>query len=469
MLHKSIFFILSENPEKMKQALLTIFLLFVISFSVFSQWLKKSGSPFITEFTPQMYEAHPQNWDIIQDQRGIMYFSNTSGLLEFDGANWTLTEMPDKNSCRGLASNRKGKIYVASLGEIGYIKPDKKGKITYHSLNHLISEAKKPFYDIFDIFMIKDTLYFWTQKKVFTYHSDTIYGYSIEEKSESTEITASFCYNQNPYFCIEEKGIFRLIDGVFKKIIDNSTFGNRPIKSTLKINKNTFLLNISNSLYTINFTSSSSENIKIKKFKTSNSRFFKKNEIYKGMLKYEDYIVIGTSLGGIAILDMQGNMVKIINKTDGLDIGNIYNLYKDKQNNIWVVGSNGIANIELASPITYWDKTHGLKGYVNDIIRHQGKLYLATGNGINYLKEKDIRPIGNLKSQTWALYIYNSKIGKKLLLGSNDGLFEISNTQLKSVWPKKNVFCIYSPPKSPERVFLGLSDGLYSLAFENGE
>ncbi|MGM0498260.1 MAG: ATP-binding protein, partial [Bacteroidota bacterium] len=391
------------------------------------------------------------------------------GLLEFDGTNWNLTELPQKKSCRGVTMDNNGKIFVASSGEIGYIKPDKKGKISYHSLNHLISEKYKPFYDIFDIFMIKDTLYFRTRKKVFTYHSDTIHGYNIKEKSESTEITASFSHNQQPYFYIREKGLCQLKDGIFKKIVDNSTFRNRAIESTLQLNKNTFLLNIDNSLYTIHFNNSDKQKAEVKKFKTSNDHFFRKNEIYKGMLKYEDYIVIGTSLGGIAILDMQGDIIKIINEQDGLEVGSVYNLLKDKQNNLWVAGSNGIANIELASPITYWNKTHGLQGYVNDIIRHQKKLYLATGNGINYLKKNKIRPISDLKSQTWKLYLYNSTYGKKLLMGTNDGLFEVSGTQLKSTWPKKSVFYIYSPPNYPERVFLGLADGLYCLLYKNGE
>ncbi len=451
----------------MKQTLLTIFLSLVISFSVSAQWLENSGSPFITNYNPQQYEAHPQNWDIIQDQRGIMYFSNTSGILEFDGTNWNLTELPHKKSCRGMTIDSNGRIYVASSGEIGCFRPDKEGKMTYHSLNHLIADENKPFYDILDIFMIKDKLYFRTRKKVFTYHSDTIHGYSIEEKSESTKITSSFTYNHEPYFYIEDRGMFRLNEGNFKKILDNSVFQNQPVESTLQLDKTTYLLNVENSFYTLKFSYSSKKNIKVQPFETSNDEFFKENDIYKGMLKYEDYILIGTSLGGIAVMDTQGNILKIINEKDKLKIGSIKRLFKDKQNNVWVAGSNGIANIEFASPITYWNKTHGLQGYVNDIIRHQGKLYLATGNGINYLERGEIKHINKLKSQTWSFFLYNSNYENKLLLGSNEGLFEISNTRLESIWPKKRVFDIYASPDYPDRVFLGLSDGLYSLLFKD--
>jgi len=463
------FFYIVRKSDKMRQALLTIFFLFIISFSVFAQWLEKSGSPFITNYTPRMYEAHPQNWDIQQDQRGILYFSNTSGILEFDGANWDLTELPQKKSCRGMIIDSSGRIYVASSGEIGYIKPDKEGKITYRSLNHLISDEDKPFYDIFDLFIIKDTLYFRTREKIFAYHSDTVIRYSIGDKSESIEITSSFTYNQDPYFYVEEKGLFRLKAGVFNKILDNSILHNRAISSTLRLNNTTYLLNVENSLYTLHFNYSDRKDIKVQPFETSNDRFFKENDIYQGMLKYEDYILIGTSLGGIAVMDTQGNILKIINEKDNLEIGSIKKLYKDKQNNVWVAGSNGIANIELASPITYWDKTHGIQGYVNDIIRHQGKLYLATGNGINYLEEGEIKYIDKLKNQAWAFHLYKSNYGNKLLLGSNDGLFEISGTRLKPIWSEKSVFDIYSPPGYPDRFFLGLSDGLYSLRIDGGE
>src|SRR5258708_10050795 len=46
------------------------------------------GLPFITNYYSKNYKASPQNWAIIEDDRGIMYFGNSRSLLEYDGVKW---------------------------------------------------------------------------------------------------------------------------------------------------------------------------------------------------------------------------------------------------------------------------------------------------------------------------------------------------------------------------------------------
>ncbi len=46
------------------------------------------GFPDILNYTKQEYQGGGQNWDATADQRGIMYFANTEGLLAFDGHYW---------------------------------------------------------------------------------------------------------------------------------------------------------------------------------------------------------------------------------------------------------------------------------------------------------------------------------------------------------------------------------------------
>ena len=48
------------------------------------------------------YNAGIQNWSIAQDERGVMYFGNNNGLLEFDGSAWRLYELPTKGIVRAI-------------------------------------------------------------------------------------------------------------------------------------------------------------------------------------------------------------------------------------------------------------------------------------------------------------------------------------------------------------------------------
>ena len=69
------------------------------SYSVYSQSSGDRGLPFITNFSPKDYNGHPQNWDIVQDQEGIMYFGNSLGLIEYDGVSWKPTDNEKAVTC----------------------------------------------------------------------------------------------------------------------------------------------------------------------------------------------------------------------------------------------------------------------------------------------------------------------------------------------------------------------------------
>jgi len=53
------------------------------------------GLPFIRNYSPKEYGAHAQNWTIAQDSRGVMYFGNGIGVVEYDGVSWRLIQFPN--------------------------------------------------------------------------------------------------------------------------------------------------------------------------------------------------------------------------------------------------------------------------------------------------------------------------------------------------------------------------------------
>jgi len=69
-----------------------IFVLFVILIFILCSTLinaEEQGLPLIKNYTPETYDAQGQNWAIVQDQNGFMYFGNTDGsILQYDGVTW---------------------------------------------------------------------------------------------------------------------------------------------------------------------------------------------------------------------------------------------------------------------------------------------------------------------------------------------------------------------------------------------
>src|SRR5258707_1292518 len=72
----------------------------------------ETGSYVFQVYSAKTYGASPQNWGIAQNPRGIMYFANTEGLLEFDGVTWRKTPLPGRiPMVRSVAVDGKGTVF----------------------------------------------------------------------------------------------------------------------------------------------------------------------------------------------------------------------------------------------------------------------------------------------------------------------------------------------------------------------
>ncbi|HLP61627.1 MAG TPA: hypothetical protein VK186_22495, partial [Candidatus Deferrimicrobium sp.] len=151
----------------------------------------ETGSPFIRNYSPKEYNAHSQNWSVIQDNRGVMYFGNVDGVLEFDGVNWRLIRLPNFSMVRSLAIDKTGTVYVGGVGELGYLAPNKNGEIDYFSLLHLLDKKEPPPADIWSILVTSHGIYFKTISNFLRYVNGKIHiipavsralGFTVDDK-----------------------------------------------------------------------------------------------------------------------------------------------------------------------------------------------------------------------------------------------------------------------------------------------
>ncbi len=76
----------------------------------------KTGIPFITNYYTQQYNAAEQNWSIVQDNRGILYFGNNdNAILEYDGVNWRKIQNSNGYIVRCLAIDSNSVVYLGAL------------------------------------------------------------------------------------------------------------------------------------------------------------------------------------------------------------------------------------------------------------------------------------------------------------------------------------------------------------------
>jgi len=75
----------------MKRLLIIAGVLFFFTLSSYTQdavKIYRKGLPFMKNYSPDETGAGDQNWVVMMDNRGVMYFGNgDNGVLEFDGVN----------------------------------------------------------------------------------------------------------------------------------------------------------------------------------------------------------------------------------------------------------------------------------------------------------------------------------------------------------------------------------------------
>lgn len=113
---------------------LLLFLVFACTFSFSCLGSPVPFSPIVRNYSVLDYNAGNENWAVAQDECGVMYFGNNSGLLRYDGSRWKLFPLPTSGIVRAVYVASDRRIYVGSFEEFGYFEQNDLNLLEYHSL-----------------------------------------------------------------------------------------------------------------------------------------------------------------------------------------------------------------------------------------------------------------------------------------------------------------------------------------------
>lgn len=390
--------------------------------------IKSIGVPYVKNYNKAQYQFGNQNWSETKDEKGIMYFGNSEGLLSFDGHYWQQYYLPNHLIVRSVACDGHGKVYTGAFGEIGYWSNDKNGFLSYTSLSKLIP-AKYTFNEeVWKIYIDDQKIIFQTFGAIYIYRSGKI----------------SVIKSHNPYLFLFKVAkryfIEQLNIGLYELVGDNLVFvkGSEILKTGIlsiqSFRKDQFLIGTAkNGLYIY-------DGQKIYSWQTPGNDFLKKNQLNNGVFVPNKYYAYGTILDGVVIIDTAGNIVQHINKLSGLQNNTVLSIYVDDEQNLWTGLDNGIDCIQINSPFYFYFDKGGKLGTVYSSIVKQNKIYLGTNQGLFYsewypvnknplLQNFDFKLIPGSQGQVWDL----SLIDGILLCGHNEGTYHVDNTEIKKI------------------------------------
>ncbi len=431
------------------------------------------GTPFIRNYPPREYKAFSQNWAIVQDTRGVMYFANGDGVLEYDGVNWRLIRIKNNYMVSCLSIDDNGVIWVGSINELGYLAPDHRGLMHYVSLSHLIEESKMDFGYIYNIYNTGNNEFILvTNKSV----CKLTYIDNIFEVKVYPDILSVFNVSEKFYGINEASGLCLLLKDTVLSVKNGEFFKDKGIQKILDYNDTKVLISTRDEgMFLVSKIESSNYNkaIEIEAFPTQIDEFLKKNRFQTARKLKEDGFAFATTRGGTIIMDMEGNLIQILNKNIGIYNDTHYYIFQDSEEAIWLALDNGISKAEINSPISFWNDATGLKGSVLSVIRFENTLYAATWQGVFYLDVSgfnnkyegsniDIlvfKPVKGIYSTCWDfLELKFDKRPNILLAATTDGIFQIQNDTSVVIY-KGNTNKLHRSRNKPHIILAGLESG----------
>lgn len=421
--------------------------------------VKNVGIPFIQNYTRKIYRASTQNWAITQDYRGLMYFANNDGVLEYDGTSWILYQFAEPMLTRSVIADEKGTIYVGMFNEFGSVKPDLTGRLRFTSFCHHLPEIPGDIGDIWKVHVTKRGIYFQSYNYIFQF-SDT--GKLIHTFSSPGNFKFLFYLKDKLYIQELGKGLFEVKDSTLQLLPGFDLLKDKEIWSILAGTGENLIIGTSKD-GVFNYSEGH-----LSAWNTRANQLLIANKIFSSCSVNERSYAFGTIQDGVIITSEQGELLQHLNKTNGLQNNTILSITTDHCGNLWMGLDNGIDYAEINSPISFLFHPEGFgSGYTAAI--HQGYLYLGTNNGLFAaqwpIKEPwettNFELIPNTVGQVWYLGVHKGK----LLCGHDNGSFQINGKSVKKISENKGAWKFMQLARYPDKLICGTYHGLEVFKF----
>ena len=417
--------------------------------------VKNKGNHVVINYSKKDYSASTQNWDIAQDQRGIMYFANNDGLLEFDGTEWRVYNQLNRSIVRALKISREGRIYTGAFNSIGYYFPDEKGVLVFHPLSEKLDSASRNFEDIWKIHEIGNAVYFQSKEFLFKYEND-----SISTILKDCSFTLSFRNKDNLYFFDSKIGFCLLDENLKLKTLSGSEILNDKEVWSVLPGRNDRLI-----ICTAEYGLFEYDGVQVREWNVPCNEFLKKNQIFCATNIDNSHYVFGTIQNGLLITDIRGFPLQHINSRNGLQNNTVLSVDVDAQRNLWLGLDNGIDYIKINSPLSFLNSgTEIGSGYCSAI--YNGVLYLGTNRGLFYKKWldyvnplqpfEDFKLVEGSKGQVWGLTVYDNT----LFCAHSKGTFIIREGRSKQISDVLGAWKLLTFRDNPDILIGGTYSGL---------
>ncbi|OIQ41301.1 MAG: hypothetical protein BM563_01040 [Bacteroidetes bacterium MedPE-SWsnd-G1] len=373
--------------------------------------------PPIQNYTPNDYLAENQNWSISQSEDGYIYVANNRGLLEFNGADWTLYPSPNNSTLRSVKVVGD-RIYTGCYREFGYWIRNEFGKLEYTSLSNLLGGLNSQDQHFWNIEHFEDGILFQSLKNIYILNTLTE---DFQIINSDTQIPKVFVLDNGVYYQRLKYGIYKLTKGIPQLISSNQVF------------KDNIVVNISREDDALLFQTKETGFYFLRDKLLSKWNIEADNElstisVYNSERLNDGSFVVGSISNGVYHINSEGEVVLHVNRKKGINNNTVLSQFIDKDDNLWLGLDIGISVLNLKSPYRVYNDVNGVLGSVYASEMYNGNLYLGTNQGLffkEYDSDDDFKFIEGTEGQVWCLKQFEGT----LFCGHNNGTYVVSGNE----------------------------------------
>ena len=319
------------------------------------EWQEAGKLP-LAYFDTSELDAAPPNWSITQDKKGIIYAGNSAGLLIYDGVTWKLVPIPGGNIVRSVELGHDGKVYIGSFGEVGYLGADSLGNPAYTSLNSYIPTTHLDYSDVWNTLSTEEEIFFQTEKALFRWKNNEMHVWEAD-----SILTGISKIGQHVIVSGTEQ-LFYVTQSDSLKQLPTEGYSIAKNQEIIADGPNYILVLKRGGLVRCEIDIDDVSKCTLQTTEIDaliqQDRPFTLHRLPSGIL------AIGFDGKGLALLDADYRLLRLIDDQDGLINLEVMNLFSDREGALWLALYDGIARVEPSTAWTTFGRNEGLPSKV---------------------------------------------------------------------------------------------------------
>jgi diguanylate cyclase (GGDEF)-like protein len=429
------------------------------------------GFPLIQTYDPAIEDTDTQNFAITADSRGVIYIANGGGIVVYDGAWWRVIPLGKAVTAFAVAADSAGRVGVGGIDELGYLAPDRDGTLRYVSLTALLPPEQRAFGQVTSLHATANGFAFMTTRWLLVWDGTRIT--TVASFPDERPYADSFDVGPEIYLWTRE-GISRLAGKKLEPIPGGGAFRGRRVDVILPAEGGLLVSVRGEGLFLL-------RNGEAVPFAPAASRWATEKKLIEGYRLPDGRWALGSILGGFLLLRPDGEVDQVIDTAVGLPDDFVTGMVLDREGSLWLALNNGLARVEVVSPLSVIDRRAGLQGSIYGVARHQGALWVATSAGL-FTTAGDaggqllrMRAVPGLQPSVWSLLsvdgdlLAGTAFGIAVVRGASprvDPRISSIRSQIIPGTEQQTAYVLSRSARNPNRAWVGSDDGISSIVRE---